>query len=57
MKKEKLMIEAQKTFFGVNDVYYTARLLEKETKISSKINFRPYLKVLGCEIIESSTFF
>lgn len=51
------MKEAIQTFFGVSEVYYAARLLEKKTKISSQINFRPYLKLLGCEIIESSTFF
>lgn len=51
------MQEAEKTFLGVSEIYYAARLLDKSTKISSQINFRPYLKVLGCEIIESSSFF
>lgn len=51
------MQEAIQTFFGVSEVYYAARILENKTKISSRINFRPYLKILGCEITESSTFF
>lgn len=51
------MQKANKTLLGVSEIYYTARLLAKETNISSQLNFRPYLKILGCEIIESSNFF
>lgn len=50
------MKEAIKTHLSVSEIYYAARILENKTKISSQLNFRPYLKVLGFNIIESLNF-